>query len=77
MAVIPELMGQHHRLGVVLLLPLEDEVHMVSTQVEHIWFNRGANGCWYHGFRFLEVEPTHKEAFDEFLHRCRRHKNND
>jgi UDP-GlcNAc:undecaprenyl-phosphate GlcNAc-1-phosphate transferase len=72
MAVVPELRSLHHHLEVELLLPLDDKVHIVVIQAEHIWLSETTNG-WYHGFRFLEVEPAKKEVYDLFLYRCRRH----
>lgn len=72
MAVVPELRSLQHTLGMELELPLEEDLHVVQIQAEHIWLSEGTNG-WYHGFRFLEIEAEKKGAFDEFLSRCRRH----
>jgi hypothetical protein len=72
MVVVPDLQVLHNRIAVEFFLPLEDELHVVPVQAEHIWFNEGLNG-WYHGFRFVEIEKEKQEIFISFLARCRRH----
>ncbi len=75
MAMVPDLKELQQHIGLELILPLDHELHIVSIEAEHIWFNEEVNGR-YHGFHFLEIEEKEQEIFYDFLTRCRRHKKN-